>query len=288
MKIAVSAKIYDKMDIHSIIEESARIGYDGIEFRDNPEQLPVDTSPELLAEVKKHLGDAGIAATSLATFTGGYAAMDDGECAVQLEKFKKFVHMAQAIGAYNVRHWPGPFGLPSRKAEDHHFERAALWLAKACDYAAEYGICVAVELHHRSIQDTTDSALRLHDMTGRDNLKFTPDGQNYYFDAEPYCAASIGRLGRHRITNVHLKDAVILPESDASPRVYRYEGRTYVFRPINEGGVDHYGMLSALKDIGYDSYVTVESAFLMTPMTLAEHEYREVCKVFDHLQIRRG
>lgn len=288
MKIAVSAKIYDKMDIHTIIEESARIGYDGIEIRDNEEQIPVDSTPELLDKVKKHLDDAGVVATSLASFTGQYANKNDSECAQQLEDFKKFVRMADTLGAYNVRHWPGPFGLPSRKAEDSHFQRAAEWMAKACDYAAEFGICVTIEMHHNTMEDTTDCCMRLHDMTGRENLKFTPDPQNYYFDGEPYCYASICRLGKDRIGNVHLKDVIELPESNANPDFFRYNGRIYVFRPINEGSVDHYGVLSALKNIGYDSYITVESSALMTPVSLAEHEYGEVCKMFESLKINRA
>ena len=287
MKIAISAKIFEKMDIDSIIEESARIGYQGIEFRDNPEQLPLGTSDEKIKQVKRHLDDAHLAATSLASFTGYYADKDDTFCMKQLEDFRVFVQMASKIGAYNVRHWPGPFGLSSRKATESQFERAAEWMAKACDYAEGFGIKVAIELHHGTMEDTTTSALKLFNMINRKNLGFTPDNQNNYFDNEPYCEACVERLGLDKILNYHIKDVVVLPESGATPGSYAYNGRYFVMRPMNMGGVDQYGTINALKKIGYKSWVTIESSGLMTPLTLAEYEYGEVCKIFKHLGIER-
>lgn len=286
MKIAVSAKIYDRMSLREVVENSVRIGYDGIEFRDNAEQLPVDTPMEVVRKLKKHLRDAGIAATSIASFTGQYTGKTGEECQKELEDFRKHVQMAAELGAYNVRHWPAKFGIPSGKIKEEDFACAVEWTAKACDIASEYGIKVAMELHHNCLQDTTRSSLKLYYAVGRENFAFTPDNQNYYFDREPFVEC-IEQIGKDKICNVHLKDAVELT-AKVAPAAYEYNGKYYVFRPINEGGVDQYASLDALKRIGYDSYVTVESSELLTPLKLAEHEYKEVVKIMEYLNIARG
>lgn len=287
MKIAVSAKIFGKASLEAVIEMAAQIGYDGIELRSDPQQIPVDVLPDVVERAKKRAEDAGIAITSLASFTGFYADKDNEECKRQLEDFKRYVQVADKLGAFNVRHWPGPFGLPSANTTDAHYQRAAEWLAKACDYAAQYGVWAAIELHHNTMQDTTDSALKIHQMVGRKNLGFTPDNQNYFFDDEPYCDESIGRLGKERIINAHIKDVARL-ETNATPGSFEYRSRYYVFRPINEGSVDQYGYLRALNAAGFDRYATVESAFLLTPYELAVREYNEVVLMMSALGIKRG
>lgn len=280
MKIAMSGIMFDKQSVESAIDAAAAIGYDCIELRGNA-HLPYDASAQQVAKIGKMVAAAGLEVSSIASFTGYYGSISDNECAVELDKFKHYVDIAAELGAGSVRHWIGKGS--SRQVTDAQWQKAVVWLNKAAAYAANRKIKVALELHHQTFLDTTDAALTLCAKIASDNIGFIHDGVNFFFDQEPLGSSCIKRLGK-RIINVHFKDIVLLPE-DAHPRHTVYQGRYYVYRTINAGAVDQYGIVRALLDIGYDGCLTVESSNLLTPYELALNEYTQLKKIMSDLKI---
>jgi 3-dehydroshikimate dehydratase len=280
MKIAMSGIMFDKRPLPEAIEAAARIGYDCIELRGTAAHLPPDATAAQVASIKRQVADAGIAVSSIASFTGYYGSIDDQACAEELEKFKRYVGIAAELGAGNVRHWIGKGA--SAQADAAQWQKAIHWLQKAADFAADYPVKVALELHHQTFLDTTDAALKVYDLAGRDNIGFIHDGVNFYFDHEPLGGACIKRLG-HRLINVHFKDIVQLPEA-VNPRVTVYQDQYFVYRTINTGAVDQYAIVKALLEIGYDACLTVESSNLLTPFDLAKNEYEQLRLILADLQ----
>ena len=272
MKIAMSGIMFDKLPIESAIDAAARIGYDCIELRGTASHLPFDASAGHVAKVKRQVKDAGLEVSSIASFTGYYGSISDQECAVELEKFKRYVAIACELGAGNVRHWIG------KGASDHvgaeQWQKAVKWLVQAADYAASFKIKVALELHHQTFLDKTDAALKVYDLADRDNIGFIHDGVNFFFDHEPLGRTCIKRLGQ-RIINVHMKDIVQFPEA-AHPKITSYQDQYFVYRTINAGSIDQYAIVKALLEIGYDEYLTVESSNLLTPFDLAKNEFEQI------------
>lgn len=214
MKIGMSGIMFDKQSVESSIDAAACIGFDGTELRGNDAHMPDSATGEFVAKLKKRLADAGIAASSIATFTGHYASRDDAQCVEELKRFERYVQIAAALGAPNVRHWIGDG--PSAEATPAGWEKAALWLDKAARYAKGFGVMVALELHHNTFLDTTEAALKVLKMAREENIGFIHDGVNFYFDDQPSGDKCIRALG-DRIINVHLKDIVRFP-SACNPR----------------------------------------------------------------------
>ena len=282
MKIAMSGIMFDKQSVESAIDAAATIGYDCIELRGNAAHLPHDASAQQVAKIKKRVTAAGLEVSSIASFTGYYGSISDQDCADELDKFKRYVDMAVELGAANVRHWIGKGS--SRQVTAAQWDKAIGWLQKAADYAAGNQVTVALELHHQTFLDTTDAAIRVHELAGRRNIGFIHDGVNFFFDQEPLGSTCIKRLGK-RLINVHFKDIVMLPEN-VNPKTTVYQDRFYVYRTINAGAVDQYAIVRALIDIGYDGCLTVESSNLLTPYELAKNEFLQLKKILTDLTVQ--
>ncbi len=178
------------------------------------------------------------------------------------------------MGAEYIRMWPA--WQESSTASEKVRQRAAHWTQKSCEYAAEHGKKVVLEMHHGTLCDTLDSCKDLIKRINCDNCGFIFDPVNLYQvpvdDVKPH----IFEL-KDKIFIVHVKDIIRLPSGDFpysfeysyyakhigrfTPVVPPNPSRTeyYSHRRINQGGVDWSGILNALKEIGYTGYLTVES-----------------------------
>lgn len=281
MKIALSTRIFeDDCPYDACIEMAARAGYDCVEIRTGARQLPVNADAAHVRAVRRSAADAGVAISSIASFTGHYAGRAEAICARELADFTRLAQMAAELGADNIRHWPGNWGITSASASDEHWKQAAEWMHRAILAAEPYGVYPSIEIHFNTICDTIDSALKLIDMVGHDRLRFTPDVQNLYFQNEPY-AGVYEKLGVERIANVHFKDAIELMPGSPHPEPYECNGRRYAFRRLNQGAIDNYAVIAELKALGYDRCLTIETGFgsKAEAYDLARHECCELRKM---------
>ncbi|MGQ9631611.1 MAG: sugar phosphate isomerase/epimerase family protein [bacterium] len=284
MKKGMSGIMFDGERIEDAVEAAEKIGYDGIEIRTKPNHLPADTTKGRLREIKRMIEDSGLEVPCIACFTGEYLRRGDAECEKQLDELKRYVEFALELKCPTLRHWAG--GKPSRFATEEDWQRAALWTGRAADYAAKYGINLALELHHMNLTDCVDASLAFLKRLGRKNVGLIHDAANLYQDGYDYGRGAIKKLKGH-LLGVHVKDIVALVD-DSNPQASQpYRGRRFANRLINQGGVDQYSIFGGLKDIGYDGYITVESGWIswLKPYEVAEYSFKEMSKIMEALGI---
>lgn len=148
MKLALSTRIFgSNCPADACIDMAARIGYHCIELRTDRFQLPVDADAACVAHIKRTAQNAGIAISSIASFTGHYAGRSDEDCAKELHVFTKLAQIAAELGAENVRHWAGNWGISSADASEDDWKRAAEWMHRACEVSEKYGVYPSDEIH---------------------------------------------------------------------------------------------------------------------------------------------
>lgn len=259
MHPSIFTKVFDDRSLEDAIAVAAEIGFDGVEIMAREPHLAHDTPHERAAEIAALIDDHDLTVPCLATYTGGYSTKSDDECEEQLERFEDFLRLSEVLGVDLLRHGAG--GPALREATDEHFERAATWLRRAADLAAEYDRTIGLEIHSDRLTETTDSTLRLLDLIDRDNVGVIHDAGNMFIVDDPYGAHSLEKLG-DRLAHVHVKDLSRIDDPSLSDAFSLETPRgEAVFRrePLGEGDVDHAPLFEALAERGYDGHVTMET-----------------------------
>lgn len=118
-----------------------------------------------------------------------------------LEAFARVLETAAQLGAGNIRVWPGSRGRASADYSADEARSVAVLIREMGGMAEPHGITVSLEYHPGSLTDDTDSALRLIDQVGRDNvyLYWQPRPGLPLADA----LAEIARVGPH-VSHLHV------------------------------------------------------------------------------------
>ena len=293
-KIGLSGQMFDDVSIWEHLYAAAENGYETVELRST--HINPDVSDAVISEVKKFLQDNNITVNALSCFTGNYGLLDENGAENAFEVFKKYVELADKFEAKMIRVWSA--WQESKEADENVWNKAALWMRKSAKYASEHNKKIVMEMHHGTLCDTADSSLKLLEMIGCDNVGLTLDPVNLYQVPENYTEKTITKLGKH-IFNVHIKDIVEL-QTDENPYCFEYgfyakhigrftpvkyepkdAKRYFEHRRIGMGGVDWNGVISALKKIGYEGAIIVESVdegnkYMPSKWNLAKACYRDV------------
>jgi sugar phosphate isomerase/epimerase len=133
----------------------------------------------------------------LATSYGSYIAPPTDD----LSAFLRALESAVALGAGNIRIWPGTRERDSRDYSTDERRAAADAIRDMGTEAARHGVTVSLEYHPQSLTDTTRSARRLIEAVAHDNVYL-------YWQPRPGLAldealAEIAEIGRH-VSHVHV------------------------------------------------------------------------------------
>jgi sugar phosphate isomerase/epimerase len=190
----------------TIVGTADTLGYRAIELRGVAGEMDLPTVPEFtgtrLADAKKDLAAAGIFVSGL----GASARMHEKEPAVraqQLDEGRRFIDLAQAMGAKFVR----VFGdkIPAGEPKEDVMKRVVDGFRTLADYAKPSGVIVLMESHG----DFTHSA-DIQDILSRvasPQLALLWDAHHSFAAAKEQPAdtfKAIGKWARH----THLKDSV--------------------------------------------------------------------------------
>lgn len=135
--------------------------------------------------------------SGLALSYGSYIAPpSDG-----MDAFSRALATASALGATNMRIWPGTRGRDSSDYGADEVREAAALMRDMAAEAARGSIAVSLEYHPNSLTDTTDSALRLIETIAHDNVYL-------YWQPRPglpldEAVAEIDRIGHH-VSHIHV------------------------------------------------------------------------------------
>lgn len=283
MKLAFSTNAYLNHSFDETCRRLSAIGYRGVEvMADVPHAWPAYLLPEQKAGLRESLAQHGLAISNVNAFM--MHAVDDPRQKywhpswiepdphyrrIRIEHTKRCLTLAKEIGAPNVTTEPGgPLeGRPWGECLKLFIEE----LKPVVAHAEKVQVPLLVEPEPGLLIETADQYLEFASKLSSPYLGLNFDiGHSYCVSDDP--AATIRRFGS-LIKHVHLEDI-------AATRVHHH------LIP-GEGVIDFAATLTALKEIGYADWVTIE---LYTchdqPDQAATTARQRVLKIADSVGVR--
>lgn len=238
MKLCLSARAFAvpggkySITVEDLIKLAKEIGYDGITLRRG--QLD-ETTPD--AEAGR-IGDLLRRYDAPCSFVTGGAANDE----TSFQTLCTLIDRAAVVGA--------PVVQPTVR-DDAEIP----WMQRAADYAASRNVVLAPQVHNHTRHENAEQAAALVDRVGRKAFGIAFEGSHLLLQKrEVRDGAAVRLLGR-RILSVCVQDYRLAPgETDAGS----YDGTPFKpCLPDDPRGVDLPGIFAALREVGYDGFVTV-------------------------------
>ncbi|HYH11197.1 MAG TPA: sugar phosphate isomerase/epimerase family protein [Thermomicrobiales bacterium] len=257
MKYAVFTVSMPDYTPEEAVKKIKNVGYDGVEWRvqdDNPDvanrsfwqgnkaTLPLTGFESEAPKWKQMTEKAGLEIPGIATYVKCY----------EPEKAEGAIKGAAALGAPALR-----IQVPNYDGSESY---AALWDKSRQEYtviaemAARHGVKVLVELHHRSIVASANAARRFLDGFDPNHVGAIHDAGNMVIEGWEHPRAAFEALGPY-LAHVHMKNARWTPGERLDDGTVQW---TSAFCPIPEGIADVRGVMRALRQVGYDGWITFE------------------------------
>jgi len=200
-----------------------------------------ELAPERLAEAKRQLAAHGLFVSDLGA-SAQMHDMDPMKHAAQLDEARRFIDLAQALGAPYVRVFGNEYVKDAPR--DATLAHIAGSLHELGDYAKGRGVTVIIESHG----DFTESPALLEILTKADspNVALLWDAHHTFVAGKEEPEDTVRQLGRF-IRHVHLKDSV--PAATEGGRRYVLTGTGQV--PVKR-------QIEALVKLGYRGYYNFE------------------------------
>jgi fructoselysine 3-epimerase len=231
--------------IEETIKRIARIGYDGIEIgAAAPHAYPSYLNKDRRKAIKKVLDDNGLALSSMLPAPGGgpgfnVASPLEEERSAAVDQYKQVIELCSDLGGPIVMYIAGwqIYGTPRIQAWDWSRE-ALIEIAKA---AADFGVVVVVEPTptDSNLVESCDHAIEMMEQVGAKNVGLMFDTQHAYYRNE-VPTDYVYRMGKN-LRHIHLSEFGRLPPG--------------------AGHGDFVGIVLALREIGYEGYLTMEIGF---------------------------
>ncbi len=254
MKLALCTLGLIDRSLEECIRLAADIGYHGIEPLGREPHLSPAIPAERVRSIARQVRDAGLVVPCLGASIGGFSQLDATGVQHQLDDLRRLLEIAAALHCPLVRIWAG--GPEPAQASALHWQRAAEGLERAAEIAACYGVRLGLELHYGYLHRDSAGVCRLLDLVDSMLVGVIYDPANLYVADVEYGPTVVRRLGRN-ILHVHMKDSV---RADAAgTNVMGPPPYLYTPRRLGEGAVDYVPILRALREIGYDGFLSSES-----------------------------
>jgi D-psicose/D-tagatose/L-ribulose 3-epimerase len=266
MKFGVNTMIwsgqYDQ-SVRDLLPRIKQAGFDGIEF-------PLFRLEGFdAATVRRDLEANGLEATVASAFLKGVSPVSENAAdrATALQHLKDLIRTSADAGA-KVFAGPmySPVGyLPGRRRTDDEWKRAVEGLQSVGDTLITNGVTLAIEPLNRFetyFLNTAVDAVRLCDEVNHPNIGILYDTFHANIE-EKNVAAGIRTVGR-RLRHVHTCE-----HDRGTP---------------GSGHTDWQGVFQALKDVGYDGWLTIESfGFNIGDISAAAAIWRDIEKTPDSI-----
>lgn len=227
------------------IKRLSKIGYDGMEIGcAAPHAWPYYLSDERRKEIKGLLDINNIKASSMLPAPGGGPGANPASASVEERKwtvqhYKDIIDLAVDWGCPTVLYLAGwyMFGTRQRDAWKYSVES----LIEIAGYAKTKNITLMVEPQaaDSNLVESADDAINMMEDAGMPNVKLMFDIFHVLYRNE-VPTDYIYTMGEN-LKHIHMSDSRRLPPG--------------------QGGVDFLPVMQALKDVGFDGYVTMEIGF---------------------------
>lgn len=219
--------------IESILEELARIGFDGAELcLESADMRPETFTRARADEIRRFMDEIGLEIASVS-----YHA--DAEPVKQ--------RVSNTSKAVKVAEWLGADVLIINAERAREGEKEKQWqdlvsrLKDLTASAGERGVNVAIEPEPLLVVGDTDDMIRMMDAVGSPNLKVNLDIGHAYI-TDPSLPNSIRRLGS-AIVHAHVEDI---------------KDKVHNHLELGQGDIDFAAMQATFVEIGYDGYYVVD------------------------------
>ncbi len=258
MKIGVITDSF-KASTSEGIKKAAELGLDGVQIYAVSGDFCYDAlTPEKIGEYKKLIKETGLTVIALCGDFGGHGFRRSEDNPEKIRKTKEVVDLASEFGAKVVTTHVGVIPEDS----ESELYREMLKTARACgDYARSKGVTLAIETG----PETAPILNKFVNAAG-DGVGVNLDPANFVMVTGQDPAEAVRLLGK-KIVHTHLKDGIMLKKCDPEIIYYSFavggiEGLSaqdfFKETPVGEGNVNWDEYISALREIGYDGFLTIE------------------------------
>ncbi|CAN5428071.1 sugar phosphate isomerase/epimerase [soil metagenome] len=237
------------MDIPGFIHEAKRAGAEGVELLDyfyGPDR--VHRTPA----IKEALAETGLP-VPIFSVSNDFSQLDSEKREAALDRIRYGVDEAVNYGSGVVRVFAGDV------KEGVTFDQARAWivegLRKGAEYAADHGIMLALE-NHGTLAGRSEQVRGILNDVGHPVLGANPDTGNFQL---------VGQKGHEAIRDVadlaamvHFKDFAPEPEGHEGFAYTALDGSRWVGTAIGEGVVDLGACIAALREKGFEGWLSVE------------------------------
>ena len=260
MKIGVISDCF-KRSIEESIALAGELGMDGLQIyavggEFSPELLLLDS--EKAEHYKNLLKKHGLTVSALCGDLGGHGFEIEKDNPRRIEKTKRIVDLAREFGADVVTTHIGV--IPEDDTSEQY--RIMLDAIRQCgEYAASRGITLAIETGPE-----TAPVLRGFVEKAGKGVGVNLDPANFVMVTGQDPAEAVYLLRDH-IVHTHLKDGKMLKRSNPK-EIYNVfaeggiEGLNvadyFIETPVGEGDVDFAAYIKALREVGFDGFLTIE------------------------------
>ena len=265
MKIGFHSGAFFAYPLTEVIPRLAALGYQGIEL--NAQTFPMaepHVTPQLgakgRAEIRHLARDHGMEISSISAHNFDRVSLVDTDFRERqrhLDYIKGCIDLATDVGTGVVHVLAGhpPDGVSGGRAWGWLLES----LATCIHYAEERGVALGLEAVVGSIVANMSDLSRLIADLGEDKLcvNFDP---SHLVVAEEDPADWVRILGS-RIVHLHIKDAKKIPAGFEFPPLPEGTMRfstEFEYLPLGKGVIDFGAMVGALRETGYDGFLSME------------------------------
>ncbi|MFC5407042.1 sugar phosphate isomerase/epimerase family protein [Cohnella soli] len=244
-----------ELDVLQAIGKIAEMGGEHVEIV--PLDYDLTDNPELVAAIVAKAAEHGLDISNYA-IGANFAGLDDEAYEKEIERVMRQVDIAAALGAKLMRHDVANSDDRSIKRFLADLPRLADACRRIADYAAQFGITTSIENHGFYVQ-ASDRVQALIHAVDRPNFRTTLDVGNFVcVDEDPLVGV---RNNAPYASIVHVKDFYRRPASGVNPGEgwFNSTNGTYLRGAIiGQGDLDIVGALRAVKESGYDGYISIE------------------------------
>ena len=257
MKIGVITDCFKTSHL-AAIQTAGKLGLSGVQIYATGGDFTPDMTEESKKEYREALAAAGLSVSALCADMGGYGFEREEDNPARIEATCRIIDLACEFGAKVITTHIGV--IPADK-EDPRYGVMLRALTEVGRYAKAHGVTAAIETG----PETAPTLLAfLKDTEGGVGVNLDPANFVMVTGQDPVEAVHL--LGDY-IVHTHAKDGVKLAEQDPTAVYHAFaEGGIEAlnvltgFRelPLGEGKVDWPAYIAALREIGYDGYLTIE------------------------------
>ena len=260
MKIGIITDCMKRNTLAEALADAARLGADGVQIYATTGEFTPDTlGAEAKAKYKALLSQHGLEISALCGDMGGYGFERAEDNALRIEKTKRIIDLAVEFSARVVTTHIGV--IPDEKTHPRYAVMLSA-LTECGSYAAAKGVTLAIET---GPEKANTLKAFIEDTEGGVGVNLDPANFTMVTGQDAVEAVSILK---NYIVHTHVKDGRKLDPELKAETVYHAFAvggvaalnacKGFEELPIGQGDVDWKSYMKALREIGYDGYLTIE------------------------------